>query len=48
MPFFKKKKKKKTTEEDLTESQKSPFDPFGMYTGVSEDGQKPVQDADDL
>ena len=24
------------------------FDPYGSYTGVSEDGKRPVQDADDL
>ena len=26
----------------------SKFDPFGSYTGVSTDGEKPVQDQDDL
>ena len=26
----------------------SKFDPFGSYTGVSADGEKPVQDQDDL
>ena len=26
----------------------SKTDPFGSYTGISEDGGKPVQDADDL
>jgi hypothetical protein len=26
----------------------SKTDPFGSYTGISEDGEKPVQDADDL
>ena len=26
----------------------SKSDPLGMYTGVAEDGGKPVQDADDL
>jgi hypothetical protein len=45
---IKKKKKIKKIAEDLTEEQKSPFDPLGMYTGAPEDGQKPVQDADDL
>lgn len=24
------------------------FDPFGSYTGISEDGSMPIQDADDL
>jgi hypothetical protein len=41
-------KKNKKTEENLTERQKSSFDPFGAYTGAPEDGQKPIQDADDL
>ena len=27
---------------------KSKTDPVGSYTGTSEDGEKPVQDADDL
>lgn len=27
---------------------KSPFDVNGSYTGVPENGEKPVQDADDL
>lgn len=26
----------------------SKFDPFGSYTGVAKDGEKPVQDQDDL
>lgn len=26
----------------------SHFDPFGSYTGASVDGEKPVQDQDDL
>lgn len=26
----------------------SPFDPQGSYTGVSENGEPPTQDADDL
>ena len=26
----------------------SEFDPFGSYTGVPSDGEKPVQDQDDL
>jgi hypothetical protein len=26
----------------------SKFDPFGSYTGVSVDGERPVQDQDDL
>ena len=24
------------------------FDPYGSYTGLTEDGEKPVQDQDDL
>lgn len=24
------------------------FDPFGSYTGLTEDGSEPIQDADDL
>ena len=27
---------------------KSAFDPLGSYTGITENGEKPVQDADDL
>ena len=27
---------------------KSAFDPLGSYTGIAPDGDKPVQDADDL
>jgi hypothetical protein len=45
---FDKKKKKKKAAKNLTDGQKSSFDPSGSYTGVSEDGQMPVQDADDL
>ena len=26
----------------------SPFDPNGSYTGAAKDGEKPVQDSDDL
>ncbi len=26
----------------------APTDPMGMYTGVTEDGSRPIQDADDL
>ena len=26
----------------------SPFDPSGSYTGAAKDGEKPVQDSDDL
>ena len=30
------------------EKKVSKFDPFGSYTGLSIDGEKPVQDQDDL
>lgn len=30
------------------ETLRSPFDPNGSYTGAPENGDKPVQDADDL
>ena len=29
-------------------STSSQFDPLGSYTGTPEDGEEPVQDADDL
>ena len=29
-------------------SASSQFDPLGSYTGTTEDGEEPVQDADDL
>lgn len=31
-----------------TEKRVSKFDPFGSYTGLSVDGERPVQDQDDL
>lgn len=41
---------KKLTKKKLVKSNKSNFDLFGSYTGVSVDDkyEKPVQDADDL
>ena len=38
--------KEKTTKSK--ETLRSPFDPNGSYTGAPENGDKPVQDADDL
>lgn len=31
-----------------TKLKPSKFDPFGSYTGLTKDGEKPVQDQDDL
>jgi hypothetical protein len=31
-----------------TDKKENIFDPFGSYTGVCEDNEKPVQDSDDL
>jgi hypothetical protein len=41
-------KYKKKNRRDLLTFEVSPADPFGSYTGRSKDGEKPVQDADDL
>lgn len=38
--------KEKTTKSK--ETLRSPFDPNGSYTGTPENGETPVQDADDL
>ena len=39
----------KTKMKEIKEELKpSKFDPNGSYTGLTEDGEKPVQDQDDL
>jgi len=44
------KKSKHPTEAalDVVSSEPSKTDPQGMYTGITVDGDEPVQDADDL
>ena len=39
---------KSTKNKCLGSLKSSSFDPFGSYTGASFDGEKPVQDQDDL
>ncbi len=33
---------------NIIDSEPSKSDPLGMYTGIPEDGEEPIQDADDL
>ena len=41
-----KEKQHELTEKDVLEPSK--FDPFGSYTGLTDDMTRPIQDADDL
>jgi len=41
-------KRKRKTLRHISAFESSKTDPFGSYTGRSRDGEKPVQDADDL
>ena len=43
-----KKKNKELIKENGEEMKSSSYDPQGSYTGNPVDGEKPVQDADDL
>lgn len=44
----KKNKLSKITKDIKKTLKPSKFDPYGSYTGLTNDGEKPIQDQDDL